>query len=92
MSTGHVEFEGDTFLEPDTQDVQKHYLAAIASADMMLRNLRGTPGHLQLMFNELLYRQKTTREFKDLLSAFNLAPSRSFTLRQRTEDVIKQLK
>ena len=82
MSAGHVEFEADTFLEPDSQDVQKHYLPAIALADMMLRNLRGTSGYLQLMFNKILYRQKTMREFKDLLSAFNLAPSWSFMLRQ----------
>jgi hypothetical protein len=90
VSTGKSEFNDELYLTPDNQDHQKQYLAAITSSDILLRTLRGnpgTPGHFQLMFGELLNWQRLTRDFRDLCSALNLAPSRKYTLKARAESV-----
>jgi len=44
------------------------------------------------MFGELLNRQRLTRDFRDLCSALNLAPSRKFTLKSRAESVLTHLR
>jgi hypothetical protein len=95
ISTGNSSFNDDLFLTPNKQDHQKQYLSAITSTDILLRTLRGnpgTPGHFQLMFGELLNRQRLTRDFRDLCSALNLAPSRKFTLKSRAESVLTHLR
>ena len=69
LSTGDSCFNDDLFLTPDKQDHQKQYLGAVTSTDILLHTLRGnpgTPGHFQLMFGELLNRQRLTRDFRDL--------------------------
>ena len=94
ISTGNSSFNDDLFLTPNKQDHQKQYLSAITSTDILLRTLRGnpgTPGHFQLMFGELPNRQRLTRDFRDLCSALNLAPSRKFTLKSRAESVLTHL-
>lgn len=92
MGTGRNEFNSDEYLCEDQQDYQKQYLAAISSTDILLRNLRKTPGHLQLMFHQLFLRQRTTQDFRDLCSSFNFATSRSFSLSKRAKDALKKLK
>ena len=77
-----------------SQDQQKQYLSAITSSDIILWNLRGnpgTPGHLQLMFGELLAKQKVSWDFRDMCSALNLAPSQKYTLHARAKTVLNQL-
>jgi hypothetical protein len=94
LSTGNSGFNDDLFLTPDKQDHQKQYLAAVTSTNILLRTLRGnpgTPGNFQLMFGELLNRQRLTRDFRDLCSALNIAPSRKFTLKSRAESVLTHL-
>ena len=44
------------------------------------------------MFGELLNRQRLTRDFRDLCSALNLAPSRKFMLKSRAESVLTHLR
>ncbi len=94
LSTGNSGFNDDLFLTLDKQDHQKQYLTAVTSTDILLRTLCGNPGmpgHFQLMFGELLNRQRLTRDFQDLCSALNLAPSCKFMLKSRAESVLTHL-
>jgi len=91
MSTGKATIDESLYLIADRQDHQKHFLAALTSSDILLSNIRRTPGHLQLMLGELLARQRLTRDFRDLCSALNLAPSRNYMLKGRASAVLKQM-
>ena len=92
LGTGIVEFDRELYLQPGNQDHQRQYLAAIVASDVLLRNIRPTPGFFQLMFGELLQRQKFTRDFRDLCSCLSLAPSRKYSLKDRAGEAMKQLK
>ena len=92
LSTGNPSINYFEYLTGDKQSHQKQFLAAIVSADILLRNSMKTPGPLQLMLGELLYRQTTTKDFKNLMSALNLAPSRSYTLKSMGVEVLNRLK
>ena len=92
LSTGNPSINYFEYLTGDKQSHQKQFLAAFVSADILLRNSMKTPGPLQLMLGELLYRQTTTKDFKNLMSALNLAPSRSYTLKSMGVDVLNRLK
>ena len=91
LSTGIIEFDATRFLNPDSSDYQKHFMAAAITSDILIRNLNNKPGYFQLMFGELLVRQQITKEFKDLCSILNLAPSRKYILKSRARDVLEQL-
>ena len=91
LSTGIIEFDATRFLNPDSSDHQKHFMAATITSDILIRNLNNKPGYFQLMFGELLVRQQITKEFKDLCSILNLAPSRKYILKSRARDVLEQL-
>ena len=43
------------------------------------------------MFGELLEHRKCTRDFRDLCSSLDLAPSRKYSLKDRAEEVLKQM-
>jgi len=43
------------------------------------------------MFGELLAKQQASRDFRDMCSALNLAPSRKYTLHARAKTVLNQL-
>ena len=92
MSTGHVDFNWEKLLEKDSQDYQKKFLSVMVASDVLLQNVRVKPGYFQLVMNVLLNKQKVTQNFMAALSAFNLAPSRSYRLRDRLEVVINQHK
>ena len=92
MSTGQVDFNCEVLIRQDSQDYQKKFLSAMVASDLLLQNVREKPGYFQLMMNVLLNKQKVTRNFIDALSAFSLAPSRSYMLRDRLEGVINQHK
>jgi hypothetical protein len=64
LGTGKNNFDHEFFLKPDNQDYQKYFMAAIISSDILLRNSRDSPGYFQLMMDEILIRQRTTKEFK----------------------------
>jgi hypothetical protein len=91
LSTGKKELEETKYLIENSPSHQKQFLAATISSDIMLRNLRKGPDIFQAMVGDLVERQQVTRDFRDLLSVFNLAPSREFTLRARAELVLTQL-
>lgn len=92
MSTGKATIDESLYLTADRQDHQKHFLAALTSSNILLHNIRRTSGqHLQLMLGELLARQRLTRDFRDLCSALNLAPSRNYMLKGRASAVLKQI-
>ena len=57
-----------------------------------LQNVREKPGYFQLMMNVLLNKQKAMQNFMAAISAFSLAPSRSYRLRRWLEEVINQHK
>jgi hypothetical protein len=92
MSTGKSTIEEEKYLSANCPSHQRQYLAAMTSSDVLLRNLRHGPDIFQVMFGDLIQRQRVTRDFSDLCSVLNLAPSREFTLKERTETVLNQLK
>jgi hypothetical protein len=92
LGTGRNEFDHEFYLKTDHQDYRKHFMAAIISSDILLRNSRDSPGYFQLMMDEVLIRQKTTKEFKAFCSASNLASSSSHTTRSRTKAALEKLK
>ena len=92
MSTGHVDFNWEKLLEKDSQDYQKKFLSAMVASGVLLQNVRVKPGYFQLVMNVLLGNQKVTQNFMAALSAFSLAPSRSYRLRERLEVVINHHK
>lgn len=83
MSTGKSKYDKSLYLASDSQDHQKQYLAATISSDILLRNLRDTPGPFQLMLGEVLIGENGSKQLKDLCSSFNLAPSWKYTLKSR---------
>jgi hypothetical protein len=95
ISSGHTDFNKSEFLASDKQDSRKMYLAAMVSADILLRFLRGnpgSPGFFQLMFGELLRRQRTTQDFSNLCSILSLAPSVKHQLKAGAEATLEQLR
>ena len=92
LSTGNPSIDYMEYLTGDKQSHQKQFLAAIISADVLMSNSKDSPGPFQLMFGELLSRQKTTKDFQNLMSAFNFAPSRCFKMKIRGEEVLNRLK
>ena len=95
ISTGYKKFDKPTFLAASEQDQRKMYLAAIISADILLRFLRGnpgSPGFFQLMFGELLRRQRLTQDFSNLCSILSLAPSIKHQLKAGAEKTLEQLR
>lgn len=63
IGSGLTEFDPELYLSKDHQDHQRFYLAALVASDVLLRNLRKNPGHLQLMFNELQLTLDIKRDF-----------------------------
>ena len=95
ISTGQTTFNKSEVLAPNKQDLRKMYLAAMISADILLRFLRrnpGSPGFFQLMFGELLRRQRTTQDFSNLCSVLSLAPSIKHRLKAGAEATLEQLR
>jgi UDP-N-acetylglucosamine transferase subunit ALG13 len=94
LGTGKNNFDHEFFLKPDNQDYQKYFMAAIISSDIyiLLRNSRDSPGYFQLMMDEILIRQRTTKEFKAFCSASLLSSSSSRTTRHRTKAALEKLK
>jgi hypothetical protein len=91
LSTGEYEFNAELYLQKDNQDHQRFYLSAIVASEVLLRNLRKQPGHLQLMMTELL-RSKSTQEFHDWLSRAGIAASRKYDWSSRISDSIKAMR
>jgi hypothetical protein len=85
LGTGRKEFDHEFYLKADHHDYQKHFMAAIISSDILLRNSRDSPGYFQLMMVEVLIRQKTTK-------GFILASSSSRTTRSRRKAALEKLK
>jgi hypothetical protein len=95
ISTGHRKFDASKILAASEQDLRKMYLAAIISADILLRFLRGnpgSPGFFQLMFGELLRRQRTTQDFSNLCSILSLAPSIKHRLKAGAQATLEHLR
>lgn len=91
LSTGKVDFNTEKALAKDFPDVQSLFLTAIESSDILLRHLHTRPTYFQLMFGEQLARNHVSKQFKDICSAFRLAPSRNFSLRNYSKEVIKSI-
>lgn len=79
LATGEIEFCTEKIMNPDNPTYQNQYLATILASDALLRTIMTKPGEFQLMFGEVVQRQKTSRQFLDLCSAFQLTPSRTFS-------------
>lgn len=86
MGSGEIEFNPELYLSTDHQDHQRFYLAALVASDVLLRNLRKHLGYVQLMINELLHRQKVSKEFHDRLSKLCISASRKYDLKARVTD------
>ncbi|KAL3774776.1 hypothetical protein ACHAWO_012213 [Cyclotella atomus] len=91
FGTGNAEFDPEIYFTRDNQDHQRFYLSAIVAADSIMRNLRNHPGYLQLMMNELLHRQKVSREFHDHMSRWGLSASRKYDLSARLTEAVNQM-
>jgi hypothetical protein len=91
LSTGKFAPEFDLILEKDHTTFQNQYLATIAASDLLLRSVSNAPCFFQLMFGELLQRQNVSRQFLDICSAFQLAPSRKFYWKDWSKEVISAL-
>ena len=50
------------------------------------------PRKFQLIFGEVVQRHKSSRQFIDLCSAFQLVPSGNFSTKARSKEVITRLK
>lgn len=92
MATGEVEFDGEKFLRRDVQDDQRQFCSTIAAADLLLQNVRDKPGYFQLLLFTLMEKQRLTRNFSDLLSAFRLAPSRAYAHSDQIQKVLDNSK
>lgn len=58
---------------------QNNFLGAAAASDILMRSNSNKPNCFQLMLGDCLSRQTTSKEFKKLCSAFQLAPSDKFS-------------
>lgn len=92
MATGQVEFDVEKFLQSDGQDDQRQFCSTIAAADVLLQNVRDKPGYFQLLLFTLMEKQRLTRNFADLLSAFRLAPSRAYAHMDQIQKVLDNSK
>lgn len=59
---------------------------------MLMRSNARRPNSFQLMLGEYLSRFTLSKEVQSLLSAFQLTPSKNFSLSQRSKDVLAKLK
>ena len=72
--------------------IVKKFLSVMVAPFVLLQNVREKPGYFQLMMNVLLNKQKVIQNFMAALSAFSLAPSRSYKTKGWLEKVIDQYK
>lgn len=92
LSTGSSDFNEQKVLAKDYPEYQSNFLASISSADILLRCLTDYPTYFQLMLMEIVSRNMVSKQFLDTLSAYRLAPSRGFSLKQRSLAVIKSIR
>lgn len=93
LSTGNFKFNKSNCLTKQSKlDHQKQYLAAVISSDILLCTQRKVPGHFQLMLGEEIAQQTVSNDFKNLSSAFGLAPSRNYTQKERAKIALEWMK
>ena len=81
----------DKTVNSDNSTYQNQYRATILASDTLLRTSMNKPCEFQLIFGEYLQRQKTSRQFKDHYSAFQLTPWRTFSIKARYKKDMKRL-
>ena len=78
-ATGKSERNLNKINARDQQDHQSQFLAVAAASDIILRCTHRYAGQFQLMIGNQLDMQSVSRLFRDILSAFRLAPSRTYS-------------
>ena len=94
LSTGrpNIDEEYDKILNAKSDtSFQNQYLAAAAASDILLRSNDKKPNLFQLMFGQCLESHSTSKDFKQLCSAFQLAPSAKFSMKARSQKYQKSL-
>jgi len=93
VATGNSQVDTDKILSAGNQDHQSNFLAAaVVSSDVMMRGRVPHPLECQLMLKEVLHRQRVTGEFHLLASALHLAPSKTYQMKTRHDEVVKRMK
>ena len=89
LATGELGFRKDKIINTDNPTYQNQHPATILASDALLWTIMNKPGKFQLMFWECMQqRQKTSHQFQDLCSAFQLKPSRTFNIKARPKEML----
>lgn len=82
LATGDHQVVAEKILGAGYQDYQSNFLAAaVVASDVIMRDRVDQPLEFQLMMKEVFQKQKLTGECHQLLTAFRLAPSKSYQMK-----------
>jgi len=92
LATSNARREKDKILQTSNhQDSQSQYLAIAMAHDLILRSNLRFPCRGQLVLNSLLEMERLSNANRDLLTAFRILPSRTFTDSNMRNNVVSKM-